>query len=99
MLYKMVNRWSKVHGSTEQGQKSLFYQIRDTHLRTRARLFWAQKTDGLRGEVSEAIYVKTENPYLNRGGGRLHESSATYNAVLSTLLGKLYPRDSFNRSV
>ena len=39
--------------------------------------------------VKEAIYVKVEQPSLNRGGGRRHQQSATYNAILKFLPRKL----------
>ncbi len=35
--------------------------------------------------VKEAIYVKVEQPSLNRGGGLRHHLSPAYNAVLKTV--------------
>ena len=39
--------------------------------------------------VKESIYLKLEQPSLNRGGGLRHQLSATYNAVLKSLPRKL----------
>ena len=39
--------------------------------------------------VKESIYVNLEQPSFNRGGGLRHYLSATYNAVLSSLLRQL----------
>ena len=39
--------------------------------------------------VREAIYVKLEQPSLNRRGGLTHQLSDTYNAVLKSLPRKL----------
>lgn len=37
-------------------------------------------------DVKEVIYIKLEQPTLNRRGDPRHHSSATYNAVLTSLL-------------
>ena len=46
-----------------------------------------REEDWFKRGVKEAIYVKTEKPSLNRGGGVRHLLSATYNAVLTPLSG------------
>ena len=40
-------------------------------------------------EVNEAIYLKLEQPSLNKGGGLRHQLSATCNAVNLTIVHTL----------
>lgn len=54
-------------------------------------IFWTEETDGLGGEVKEAIHVKQEWPSLNRGGGLLHLYSASCNTVLISFSRQFNP--------